>query len=329
VSKVAIHISEPLLEVRDLKVNYKTPDGVLTAVDAVSLSVAPGESLGIVGESGAGKSSMALALMRVLPNNATMEATAMELESLDILKTPENTFRRTVRWQKISMVFQAALESLNPVIKIGDQVTEPLIVHQGTPKNMAKAEVLRLFELVSLPAETFNRYPHELSGGLKQRVLIAMSLVLRPRLLILDEPTSALDVTIQAQIMDQLKDLKKHLNLSIIFVTHDIALASDICDQLAVMYAGRIVETGPTTSILNSPQHPYTQMLLASMPLIKENIEPQFIPGDPPSFLHPPKGCRFHPRCPYVFEKCTSDEPSLINIPKHGQVKCWLFETKQ
>ena len=326
---MAIHISKPLLEVRDLKVNYKTADGALTAVDAVSLSVAPGESLGIVGESGAGKSSMALALMRVLPNNAALEATAMELEGLHILNAPENTFRRTVRWQKISMVFQAALESLNPVIKIGDQVTEPLIVHQGTPKNIAKAEVLRLFELVSLPAEIFNRYPHELSGGLKQRVLIAMSLVLRPRLLILDEPTSALDVTIQAQIMDQLKELKKDLNLSIIFVTHDIALASDICDQLAVMYAGRIVETGPISSIIKRPQHPYTQMLLASMPMIKENMKPQFIPGDPPDILQPPKGCRFHPRCSYAFEKCNAAEPRLINVPKHGQVRCWLFETKQ
>ena len=322
-------ISQPLLDVRDLRVNYKTPDGVLSAVDAVSFSVAPGESLGIVGESGAGKSSMALALMRVLPNNATLEASAIELEGLDILNTPENTFRQTVRWQKISMVFQAALESLNPVIKIGEQVTEPLIVHQGTPKNVAKAEVLRLFELVSLPQETFNRYPHELSGGLKQRVLIAMSLVLRPRLLILDEPTSALDVTIQAQIMDQLKDLKKDLNLAIIFVTHDIALASDICDNLAVMYAGRILETGPIYSILKKPHHPYTQMLLASMPLIKENIKPQFIPGDPPSILHPPKGCRFNPRCSHAFEKCTAAEPLLINVPKHGQVRCWLYETKE
>lgn len=322
-------ISQPLLDVRDLRVNYKTPDGVLSAVDAVSFSVAPGESLGIVGESGAGKSSMALALMRVLPNNATLEASAMELEGLDILNTPENTFRQTVRWQKISMVFQAALESLNPVIKIGDQVTEPLIVHQGTPKNVAKAEVLRLFELVSLPQETFNRYPHELSGGLKQRVLIAMSLVLRPRLLILDEPTSALDVTIQAQIMDQLKDLKKDLNLAIIFVTHDIALASDICDNLAVMYAGRIVETGPISSILKNPHHPYTQMLIASMPLIKENIKPQFIPGDPPSILQPPKGCRFNPRCSHAFEKCTAAEPLLINVPNHGQVRCWLYETKE
>ena len=227
------------------------------------------------------------------------------------------------------MVFQAALESLNPVIKIGEQVTEPLIVHQGTPKNVAKAEVLRLFELVSLPQETFNRYPHELSGGLKQRVLIAMSLVLRPRLLILDEPTSALDVTIQAQIMDQLKDLKKDLNLAIIFVTHDIALASDICDNLAVMYAGRILETGPIYSILKKPHHPYTQMLLASMPLIKENIKPQFIPGDPPSILQPPKGCRFNPRCSHAFEKCTAAEPLLINVPKHGQVRCWLYETKE
>lgn len=322
-------ISQPLLDVRDLRVNYKTPDGVLSAVDAVSFSVAPGESLGIVGESGAGKSSMALALMRVLPNNATLEASAMELEGLDILNTPENTFRQTVRWQKISMVFQAALESLNPVIKIGDQVTEPLIVHQGTPKNVAKAEVLRLFELVSLPQETFNRYPHELSGGLKQRALIAMSLVLRPRLLILDEPTSALDVTIQAQIMDQLKDLKKDLNLAIIFVTHDIALASDICDNLAVMYAGRIVETGPISSILKNPHHPYTQMLIASMPLIKENIKPQFIPGDPPSILQPPKGCRFNPRCSHAFEKCAAAEPLLINVPKHGQVRCWLYETKE
>tara|TARA_Y100000590_G_scaffold374564_1_gene438965 strand:- start:1190 stop:2164 length:975 start_codon:yes stop_codon:yes gene_type:complete len=322
-------ISQPLLDVRDLRVNYKTPDGVLSAVDAVSFSVAPGESLGIVGESGAGKSSMALALMRVLPNNATLKASAMELEGLDILNKPENTFRQTVRWQKISMVFQAALESLNPVIKIGEQVTEPLIVHQGTPKNVAKAEVLRLFELVSLPQETFNRYPHELSGGLKQRVLIAMSLVLRPRLLILDEPTSALDVTIQAQIMDQLKDLKKDLNLAIIFVTHDIALASDICDNLAVMYAGRIVETGPIYSILKKPHHPYTQMLLASMPLIKENMKPQFIPGDPPSILQPPKGCRFNPRCSHAFEKCTAVEPLLINVPKHGQVRCLLYETKE
>tara|TARA_B100001123_G_scaffold273993_1_gene304933 strand:+ start:2025 stop:2999 length:975 start_codon:yes stop_codon:yes gene_type:complete len=322
-------ISQPLLDVRDLRVNYKTPDGVLSAVDAVSFSVAPGESLGIVGESGAGKSSMALALMRVLPNNATLKASAMELEGLDILNKPENTFRQTVRWQKISMVFQAALESLNPVIKIGEQVTEPLIVHQGTPKNVAKAEVLRLFELVSLPQETFNRYPHELSGGLKQRVLIAMSLVLRPRLLILDEPTSALDVTIQAQIMDQLKDLKKDLNLAIIFVTHDIALASDICDNLAVMYAGRIVETGPIYSILKKPHHPYTQMLLASMPLIKENMKPQFIPGDPPSILQPPKGCRFNPRCSHAFEKCTAVEPLLINVRKHGQVRCLLYETKE
>ena len=322
-------ISQPLLDVRDLRVNYKTPDGVLSAVDAVSFSVAPGESLGIVGESGAGKSSMALALISVLPNNATLEASAIELEGLDILNTHENTFRQTVLWQKISMVFQAALESLNPVIKIGEQVTEPLIVHQGTPKNVAKAEVLRLFELVSLPQETFNRYPHELSAGLKQRVLIAMSLVLRPRPLILDEPTSALDVTIQAQIMDQLKDLKKDLNLAIIFVTHDIALASDICDNLAVMYAGRILETGPIYSILKNPHHPYTQMLLASMPLIKENIKPQFIPGDPPSILQPPKGCRFNPRCSHAFEKCNAAEPLLINVPKHGQVRCWLYETKE
>ncbi len=318
--------SSPLLRVSNISLSYRTQAGDLTAVDDVSFMVDAGEALGLVGESGAGKSSLALTLMRLLPRNATLHGGTMEFDGVSSASYDDDAFRREVRWQKIAMVFQGAMESLNPVVKVGNQVMEPLRAHRQMPRREAASEARRYLELVRLPSEVFQRYPHELSGGMKQRVLIAMSLVLQPKLLILDEPTSALDVTIQAQIMDQLKDLKEQLGLAIIFITHDIALASDICDTIGVMYAGRIAELGPAVSILGKPEHPYTQLLLASMPRLHQEGQPQFIPGNPPDMTATLTGCRFQPRCPYAFQRCLLEEPPLITAGPYHQARCWLVE---
>ncbi|MDO8750547.1 MAG: ABC transporter ATP-binding protein, partial [Dehalococcoidia bacterium] len=192
----------------------------------------------------------------------------------------------------------------------------------------AAREARRLLEVVRLPLEVYERYPHELSGGMKQRVLIAMALILQPKLLILDEPTSALDVTVQAQIMDQLKELKKALTLTILFITHDIALASDVCDTIGVMYAGQIAELGPAERVLRSPSHPYTRLLLASIPRLHQEEQPGFIPGSPPDMVSLPSGCRFHPRCPFVFQRCIAEEPSLLTVAPEHQARCWLVEQR-
>ncbi len=321
--------SPPMLRITDLHVSYQTEAGPLSAVDGVSLTVQPGESLGLVGESGAGKSSIALALMRLLPRNLARLEGAVELEGSDCDALDDDAFRRQVRWRKIAMVFQGAVESLNPVLRVGDQVTEPLALGGGVSKREAVVEARRLLELVRLPAEVFDRYPHELSGGMKQRVLIAMSLVLSPRLLLLDEPTSALDVTVQAQIMDQVKDLKRDLGLTAIFITHDIALASDLCDTIGVMYAGEIVEIGPAEDVLERPQHPYTQLLLASIPRLHQDGQPQFIPGSPPDMVSPPLGCRFHPRCPQAFDRCPLEKPQFFQTGPSHEARCWLVEERR
>ncbi|MBI4313021.1 MAG: ABC transporter ATP-binding protein [Chloroflexi bacterium] len=319
-------MTHPLLRVQDLRVSYRTPAGDLPAVDGVSFSLAQGQALGLVGESGAGKSTIALALMRLLPRNVAQLEGEVELEGAALLSLPDEAFRREVRWRKIAMVFQAAQEAFNPVLRIGDQVTEPMIVLGGMSKAEARAEALRLLDLVRLPGEVFQRYPHELSGGMKQRAVIAMALALKPKLLLLDEPTSALDVTVQAQIMDQLKDLKRDLGLSVIFITHDIALASDICDTLGVMYAGKLAELGPAEAVLARPQHPYTRLLLASLPRLAQERPPQFIPGIPPDLRAPPSGCRFHPRCPQAFERCSREEPPLLAVGEGHTSRCWLAE---
>ena len=292
----------------------------------MSFAVDSGEALGLVGESGAGKSSLALALIRVLPRNVARYKGVVELAGSDLGTLDDNTFRREVRWSKIAMVFQGAVESLNPVVRVGEQIIEPLTLHGGVSKKDAVQEAHRLLELVLLPREVYDRYAHELSGGMKQRVLIAMALILKPTLLILDEPTSALDVTVQAQIMDQLKDLKRDLDLTIIFITHDIALASDLCDAIGVMYAGKIVELGPAARVLNNPEHPYTQLLLGSIPRLHQEAQPRFIPGSPPDLTDPPSGCRFHPRCPYAFERCPAEEPLLFTTGPAHQARCWLVE---
>lgn len=222
------------------------------------------------------------------------------------------------------MVFQGAMNSLNPVIRVGEQIVEPLRVLDKVQKDEARERGVARMRQTGLPAEAYRMYPHELSGGMKQRVIIAMALIMSPKLVILDEPTSALDVSVQAQIMNLLKDLKREEDLSMLFISHDIALTSDLCDRFAVMYAGRVVETGEAEQVLQDPQHPYTEKLLASVPRLRSDVTPEFIPGAPPDLVNPPPGCRFHPRCPYVMDICSKREPEMFPTGDGQYAHCWL-----
>ena len=315
----------PFLNVNKLKLHYDTQRGTVRAVDDVSFTLEKGETLGLVGESGCGKSSTANAIIRLLPKNVALYEGSVTLDGEEVTKLSDSQFRRNVRWKRIAMIFQGAMNSLNPVLKTGFQVAEPLIVHQGVSKSQAFEKAKEYFKSVGLPPAFAERYPHELSGGMKQRVVIAMSLVLDPDILILDEPTSALDVSIQAQIMNLLKRIKRETGSAMIFITHDIALSSDLCDKIAVMYAGEIAEIDRIENILSDPKHPYTQKLIASIPLLRSERRPDFIPGAPPDLVNPPSGCRFHPRCPHVMDKCKVNNPPYFESSER-RVKCWLYE---
>jgi oligopeptide/dipeptide ABC transporter ATP-binding protein len=313
-----------LLEVENLSLSYRTDKGELPAVSDVSFTLEEGKTLGIVGESGAGKSSLSLGLMRLLPANIASFGGKMILGGHDCFALTPDEFRRQIRWRQISMVFQGAMDSLNPVIKVGKQIAEPMLIH-GVSREKSEIRARELLEMVRLLPEISERYAHELSGGMKQRVMIAMALALDPKLVILDEPTSALDVIIQAQIMNLLKRFKRELNLSSLFVTHDLALASDLCDAIAVMYAGEIVEMGTAEEILLKPQHPYTQKLLASIPRLLAKDKPEFIPGSPPQMTELPRGCYFAPRCHRIFQACDKHPPvSRFRDGRH--ILCWLYE---
>jgi oligopeptide/dipeptide ABC transporter ATP-binding protein len=312
--------------VTDLKLAYRTDRGLVKAVDGTTFSLEAGQALGLVGESGSGKSSLALALMRLLPRNAEPLEGSMTIDGDEVLSLPEEQFRRRYRGTVISMGFQGAMNSLNPVMRVGHQIAEALLAEGGIKKPAAYAKVREMLELVGLTEEIFGRYPHELSGGMKQRVVIAMALVQEPKLVILDEPTSALDVSVQAQIMNLLKRLKRELGLSLIFITHDIALASDVCDHVAVIYGGRVVEFGDIEGILLRPSHPYTEKLLASMPELHSEVKPEFIPGAPPDLVEPPPGCRFSPRCTYATDICFTDDPPPFTVEEGHIACCWLRE---
>lgn len=314
-----------MLELSSVKLYYRTRRGTVKAVDDVSFELGKGETLGLVGESGCGKSSTAIAIMRLLPRNVGRYEGKILLDGVNLRELDEDEFRSQIRWRRISMVFQGAMNSLNPVLKAGFQVAEPLILHKSMSKKEAIKKAEELFKLVGLPPDFTERYPHELSGGMKQRVVIAMALVLNPEIIILDEPTSALDVSIQAQIMNLLKRLKKELNISMMFITHDVALASDLCDKIGVMYAGQIVELGPSENLLLNPKHPYTQKLIGSVPLLRGDKIPEFIPGAPPDLVNPFEGCRFYPRCPYGKDEFEEKEPPLMEVEKNHFVKCWLY----
>jgi peptide/nickel transport system ATP-binding protein len=293
-----------VLEVRNLYLHYRTRKGAVRAVDNLSFEVERGQTLAIVGESGCGKTSTASAILRLLPKNVARYEGQINLEGQDIMTLSDEEFRRKVRWQAISMVFQGAMNALNPTMRVGKQIAEPLLLHTEAEKEEALDEAEKALQSVGLPDYIARRYPHELSGGMKQRVVIAMALILKPHLVILDEPTSALDVMTQANIMNLLKRLKKEEALSYIFITHDLGLASDLADEVCIMYAGEAVEIGPAESTYKQPRHPYTEALLRSVPFLRSTTEPVSIRGIPADLIDPPFGCRFHPRCSVAFEEC-------------------------
>lgn len=312
------------LEVRDLALEYATDRGPLRAVDGVSFDLEQGQALGIIGESGSGKTSMAITLMRLLPRNATLVGGSVRLDGEDLVALSDEAFRRRVRWSQMAMVFQGAMHSLNPVIRVGDQVGERLR-SDGVGRRQSRERVDELLGRVGLPLAVADRYPHELSGGMKQRVMIATALTHDPPLLILDEPTSALDVSIQAQIMNLLKELKAERRISMLFITHDLALASDLCDRIAVVYAGQVRELGSAEDVLERPADPYTQRLLASIPSLHEATPPEFLPGAPPDLRDDIRGCRFAERCPLVYEPCGEQPPYLEVAPDH-HARCWRHD---
>jgi len=316
---------EEILKVRDLRLYYRTLRGTVRAVDSISFHLYKAETLAIVGESGCGKTSTAIAIMRLLPRNIDVYEGEIILDGVNTMQMDDERFRKEISWRKISMVFQGAMNSLNPVIKVGFQVAEPLLIHAKMDRNKALSKARELLELVGLPAFVADRYPHELSGGMKQRVVIAMALALNPSIVILDEPTSALDVITQANIMNLLKKLKKESSLSYILITHDLALSSELADKIAVMYGGKIVEYGTSEQIYSNAKHPYSQKLLASIPTLRTDKKLEFIPGAPPDLISPPPGCRFHPRCPYVMPICKEKEPSFQKIEENRYVACFLY----
>ena len=316
-----------ILTVRNLFLYYSSRGSIVRAVDDISFELPEKSALALVGESGCGKSSTAIALMRLLPSNTARYEGRIQMNGLDVSNLSEEEFRKKVRWRIISMVFQGALNALNPVLKVGFQVAEPLIHNFGYEKKEALALAEEALEDVGLPRAVAGRYPHELSGGMKQRVCIAMALVTKPKIVILDEPTSALDIITQANIINLLKQLKKERGLSYIFITHDLALSSELADYVAVMYGGKIVERGPADDLYVSPAHPYMKMLLNSIPRLRQDVSLSFIPGAPPDLRTPPPGCRFHPRCPFKIKgKCDVKEPPVVKLGKDHYVACWLYE---
>lgn len=318
---------EQLLEVDQLRVSFRTDLGELISVDNVSFEIRAGETVAIVGESGCGKSVTSLSIIGLLGENASITQGQISFEGMKLTECSEDELRK-LRGSKISMIFQEPMTSLNPVMRIGEQIEESIRLHLNLSRKEAKAAVIDILQKVGIPRPEAiaKEYPHALSGGMRQRVLIAMALVCKPKLLIADEPTTALDVTIQAQILELMKELKSESGASILLVTHDLGVVAEMADHVIVMYAGQVVEAGEVYSLFRAPQHPYTQALMKSIPRIdrrKQNRLPA-IQGAVPSLQQMPIGCRFHPRCPHVMDTCLKVQPSLVNIEEQHQVRCWL-----
>ena len=320
-----------ILEIKNLHTYFYTDSGVIKSVDGVDIELREGTTLGIVGESGSGKSVTALSVMGLLMGTTGKVAEGEILfEGRDLTKLDDEE-RRKMRGEKISMIFQEPMTSLNPVMKIGDQITECILMHNNISKQEAWDKAVEMLKLTGVPRveRMMKEYPFQLSGGKRQRVMIAMALVCKPKILIADEPTTALDVTIQAQILDLMENLKQKTGTSILFITHDLGVVAEVCDDVVVMYSGRVVEKGDVRSIFASPSHPYTRGLLASIPKLGECAEElESIPGNVPNPKYMPQGCKFAPRCSCAFDKCREEEPGFYDVGEGHMSRCWLCEKK-
>lgn len=311
-------IREPLLEVKNLVTEFRTDEGVVRAVDDVSFEVPRGGTVGLVGESGCGKSVTSLSILRLIQKPGRITGGRILFEGRDLLALPESEMRK-LRGGAISMIFQEPMSSLNPVYTVGEQISESIVLHQGVSKRQALRRAVELLALVGIPSpeERVRAYPHQLSGGMRQRVMIAMALACKPKLLIADEPTTALDVTIQAQIIELLDRLRREFDMAVVLITHDLGLVAEFAEQVVVMYAGRVVERAPVRALFSNPRHPYTQGLLRSVPSYADNARRKrlpTIPGVVPDLRRLPPGCRFQDRCPERFEPCTKTEPDLYTV---------------
>jgi oligopeptide/dipeptide ABC transporter ATP-binding protein len=319
-----------LLKVEGLRTGFDTRDGFLRAVDGVDFELEQGGTLGVVGESGSGKSVTALSVMRLIDRPGRIsQGSRIMFEGRNLAELPERELGK-IRGNEIAMIFQEPMTSLNPVFTVGDQIAESVRLHQGLRRKEAVARAVEMLRLVGIPSpeRRVKDYPHQMSGGMRQRVMIAMALSCNPKLLIADEPTTALDVTVQAQILELMKELRERLGMAILLITHDLGVIAEMVDEVAVMYAGRVVERGPVADVFASPQHPYTESLLDSIPLLGMRYATPLkaIRGVVPSPLEWPAGCRFAPRCDYAFDRCITEDPPLLPVPPQGSA-CWLCES--
>jgi peptide/nickel transport system ATP-binding protein len=318
--------NSPVLSVEDLKVFYWTRRGPIQAVDGVSFTIRRNERFGFIGESGCGKTTTMMAVLQLIKPPGKIENGRIMLDGRDICEMGKEELRQ-IRWRKIALVPQGAMNSLNPVMRIGDQIEDTITTHEpGVRKAQARTRIITLLDMVELPERVASMYPHELSGGMKQRVCIAMATALEPQLIIADEPTSALDVVVQKAVMQTLIGAQERLGSSLILIGHDMGLTAQVLDRIGVMYAGKLVEVGDVQDIYKRPKHPYTQALIASLPSLKEKKKGGGIPGLPPILLNPPSGCVFHPRCPHVMDVCRQIVPKLREIQPNQFAACHLFE---
>jgi peptide/nickel transport system ATP-binding protein len=315
----------PLLEVRDLKTHFRTQRGWVRAVDGVSFGLADGEAIGLAGESGCGKTTTALSLVQLLPANGRIRGGSIELFGIDLVPKSERAMQR-YRWREISIVFQGAMNALNPVIRVADQIAEPIRFRLDQSEKASRKRAVELLDLVGIPRKRSDAYPHQLSGGMRQRAMIAMALACDPAIVIGDEPTTALDVMVQAQILRLLEQLRADLGLSLILITHDLSVIAETCDRVLIMYAGRVAEEGPVSRVFTEPRHPYTRKLLGAFPNIRADRRTlDVIPGQPPDLVDPPKGCRFTARCPFAMPVCSEVDPPEVRLDDGVRVACHLF----